>query len=117
MDTQCRNCRYFDRATVDSESGYCKRRAPQAGLHVHHMMLKLLADLHYKTFDGDTALSEGMSIEGTDPSYAEWPYVDDIDGCGEFEAMANSSPVGMDWTLSAETVATIEEIDRYRWPK
>lgn len=90
MDMQCGNCRYFDRELGGSESGYCKRRAPQAGLYVHRMILKLLADLHYKKFDGDTALSDGMDVEGTDPSYAEWPYVDDIDWCGEFFEKVNS---------------------------
>jgi hypothetical protein len=86
MDRECRNCEFFDRAILEKDGGYCKRRAPQASLDVHYMMLKLLADLHFEKFNGDTALSEGMDVEGHDPERPSWPWVDADQWCGEFEA-------------------------------
>lgn len=86
MIGKCGACAYFVPGNADDPyTGSCHRRAPGATANVHAMILRLLADLHFKAFDGkDTNLSDGMKFEGDQPDWQNWPCVDDTDGCGDF---------------------------------
>lgn len=88
MIGECSGCVFYvPLNTKDPYTGSCHRRAPQPVSNVHAMALRLLADIHWKLYDGkETNFSEGMKFEDDHGDWINWPSVDDTDGCGDFNA-------------------------------
>ena len=85
-ECECSDCVFFVPMRSDPENGFCHRNAPVPSAELDRMLLKLLADIHWKIFDEkDTELSSGMEFESLQPEQQSWPCVDAKDFCGEFK--------------------------------